>query len=93
MSSIFDFFEVNRKKFWTLIALDIVKGLDNNFYIVDINGLIGLRPIIQFEKEFNKRLYEIIGDKFSSDDDNVALNLNGSSKDFNNNLSPLPSFK
>lgn len=62
MDSIFDFI-FNTKKYYTLIAVDIVEGLDDNFYVVDINGLIGLRSITPHLDTFEKKLKEIFCDK------------------------------
>jgi hypothetical protein len=61
MDSIFDFL-FNEKKNYTLIGVDIIEGLDDNFYIVDVNGLIGLRRITQHLDEFNKKLNELFNE-------------------------------
>ena len=39
-------------KRYKLIALDIIEGLDDEFYVVDINGIIGNEAINQFEDIF-----------------------------------------
>ena len=52
------------KKSYRLISLDIIDGIDGNFYIVDINGLIGVRPILLFQDVFNKNITEKIGSDY-----------------------------
>jgi hypothetical protein len=49
-------------KKYKLIALDIIEGLDDNFYIVDINGLIGIQSILQFKEEFVGNILETFGE-------------------------------
>ncbi len=46
---------------FNLIAVDIIEGLDDNFYVVDINGDIGLDSILQHQEEFDNKLLEIFG--------------------------------
>lgn len=58
---------MNNKKKYKLLALDVVDGLDNNFYVIDINGLIGLKPIIQHFEEFNNRIKDLFGNDFYFD--------------------------
>ena len=48
---------------YKLIALDIVEGLDDNFYVLDINGLIGVNSIIQHKKEFDEEILNIFGEE------------------------------
>ena len=50
-------------KKYNLIALDIIDGLDDKFYVVDINGVIGVRSIIQYKKQFNKGISGIFDEK------------------------------
>jgi carbamoylphosphate synthase large subunit len=47
---------------YNLIALDIIEGLDDNFYIVDINGLIGATAILKYKKSFDDALLKIFGE-------------------------------
>lgn len=47
---------------YDLIALDIIDGLDNKFYVVDINGIIGINSIMKYKKQFDKRIFEIFGE-------------------------------
>lgn len=63
MYSIFDFI-FNEKKFFDLIALDIVEGLDNNYYVVDINGLVSLWPIDQHLSEFENNIKKLFNEYF-----------------------------
>lgn len=63
MYSIFDFI-FNEKKFFDLIALDIVEGLDNNYYVVDINGLVSLWPIDQHLSEFENNIKKLFNEDF-----------------------------
>jgi len=49
---------------YDLIAIDIVDGIDDKFYAVDINGLISMNPIIQYTEEFNYQLERIFGKDF-----------------------------
>lgn len=62
---------MNNKKKYKLLALDVVDGLDDNFYVVDINGLIGLKPIIQHFDEFNNRIKDLFGNDFYFDCSNI----------------------
>lgn len=48
---------------FSLIAIDIIESLDDNFYVVDINGCIGLHPINQHLNEFESNLYQIFKHK------------------------------
>ena len=48
---------------FSLIAIDIIESLDDNFYVVDINGYIGLHPINQHLNEFESNLYQIFKHK------------------------------
>ena len=48
---------------FSLIAIDIIEILDDNFYVVDINGDIGLHPINQHLNEFESNLYQIFKHK------------------------------
>lgn len=70
-------------KTYNLIALDIIDGLDNKFYIVDINGTIGAKAIIQYKEQFDKRIFEIFGEmvniecsKFVYDRDKIIAKTN-----------------
>jgi len=49
-------------KTYKLIALDIIDGLDDKFYIVDINGIIGVNSIMKYKVQFDKRILEIFGE-------------------------------
>ena len=48
---------------YNLIALDIIDGLDGKFYVVDINGIIGVNSIMKYKAQFDKRILEIFGEK------------------------------
>lgn len=48
---------------FSLISIDIIESLDDNFYVVDINGDIGLHPINQHLNEFESNLYQIFKHK------------------------------
>ena len=50
-------------KKYNLIALDIIDGLDDKFYVVDINGIIGVNSIMKYKVQFDKRILEIFGEK------------------------------
>lgn len=50
-------------KKYNLIALDIIDGLDENFYIVDINGLIGINSILKYKTSFDEALLKIFGER------------------------------
>ena len=63
MDSIFDFM-FNQKSYYTLIGLDIIEGLDGQFYVVDVNGLIGLRRITQHLELFNQKLKSIFNEDY-----------------------------
>ena len=63
MDSIFDFM-FNQKTYYTLIGLDIIEGLDGQFYVVDVNGLIGLRRITQHLELFNQKLKSIFNEDY-----------------------------
>lgn len=54
---------MNRLNF-DLIAIDIVDGIDDKFYAVDINGLISMNPIVQYTEEFNYQLKKLFGRDF-----------------------------
>lgn len=54
----------NSKVNFNLIAIDIVDGIDDKFYAVDINGQISMNPIIQYTDEFNYQLQKIFGKDF-----------------------------
>jgi len=49
---------------FNLIALDIIEGLDGQFYVVDINGLVGLSAILQYRFEFESQLNSLFGSDF-----------------------------
>ena len=34
---------------FNLVAIDVIDGLDNNFYVIDVNGLIGVKSIIKYQ--------------------------------------------
>jgi hypothetical protein len=79
---------------YNLIAMDIVDGIDGNFYAVDINGLISMNPIIQYTDEFNYKLQKIFGKDFYfncpdviKDSDKVNIgSLNKNSQVYINNF-------
>ena len=49
-------------KSYKLIALDIIDGLDGKFYVVDINGIIGVSSILEYKTQFDKRILEIFAE-------------------------------
>ena len=50
-------------KTYKLIALDLIDGLDGKFYVVDINGIIGVNSIMKYKVQFDKRILEIFSEK------------------------------
>lgn len=47
---------------YNLIAIDIIDGIDNNFYVVDVNGLIGINSILMYRDIFETSLSDIFGE-------------------------------
>ena len=53
---------------FNLVAIDVIDGLDNNFYVIDVNGLIGVKSIIKYQDIFHTELRKIFGNYYSFDD-------------------------
>tara|TARA_Y100000389_G_scaffold153580_1_gene153864 strand:- start:1758 stop:2453 length:696 start_codon:yes stop_codon:yes gene_type:complete len=71
---------------YTLIALDIIDGLDENFYVVDINGLIGINSILKYKKEFDDSLHSIFNEKVNIECSDFIKNSNKIKKKTNSNI-------
>lgn len=64
------------KKSYKMISLDIIEGIDDEFYIVDVNGLIGIRSVIEFSKEFTENIKNIIGEDYHFECPELKINPN-----------------
>ena len=38
-----------RKYKFNLLAIDVIDGLDNNFYVIDVNGILATPPILKYK--------------------------------------------
>lgn len=71
---------------YTLIALDIIDGLDENFYVVDINGLIGINSILKYKKEFDETLYSVFNENVNIECSDFIKNYDKIKRKTNSNI-------
>lgn len=50
---------------FNLVAIDVIDGLDNNFYVIDVNGLIGVQSILKYQYIFHTELRKLFGNFYS----------------------------
>lgn len=66
-----------RKYEFNLLAIDVIDGLDNNFYVIDVNGSLGANPILKYQDIFHNELRKLFGNHYSLDymcyDENFEL--------------------
>jgi len=56
-----------RKYKFNLLAIDVIDGLDNNFYVIDVNGILATPPILKYKDIFHNELRKLFGNHYSFD--------------------------
>jgi hypothetical protein len=57
--------DIDKYKF-ELMAIDVIDGIDDNFYVIDVNGVIGVQPsVIKHQDIFHAELRKLFGNNYS----------------------------
>jgi hypothetical protein len=54
-----------RKYEFKMLAIDLIDGLDNNFYVIDVNGLVGVQSILKHKDIFHTELRKFFDNNYS----------------------------
>ena len=65
-----------RKYEFKMLAIDVIDGLDNNFYVIDVNGLVGVQSILKHKDIFHTELRKFFDNNYSFECSNQKILLN-----------------